>query len=237
MKVFTNNEKFLTMKKILLFLLLGLAGTLGMTSCENDNDAGPGEVPLTDIRVDRTSISENVRYGSVDVANVRVYPIPANATDVDFKWESQNTAIATAIADDLGVGRITVLSSGTTVVTVRSGNVSKQIQVEGRIDVTKLEGIVLMVQGYEFGADSTIVADVGAVITAIALPNPVNANTAESDNVTLVWTSSSNAVARVNQNGEITVVGKGSAVITVSCREYEGISMKFTVVIPEEEEE
>jgi uncharacterized protein YjdB len=221
-------KSFLTMKRVLLFLLLGLAGTLGMTSCENDN-AGPGEVPLTDIWVDRSSISENVRYGAVDVTNVRVAPVPANATDVDFKWESQNTAIATAEEDELGVGRIRVLTAGTTVVTVRSGNVSKQIQIEGRIDVTPLEGITLMVQGYEFGSDSTIVAKLGTVITAIALPNPVNANTPEFDNVTLVWTSSNNAVARVNQSGDITLAGEGSAVITVSCKEYDKFSVKFTV--------
>jgi uncharacterized protein YjdB len=226
------------MKRILLFLLLGLVCTVYMTSCENDN-TGPGEVPLTDIDVDRTSISENVRYGAVEVTNVRVKPIPANATDVDFKWESQNTAIATVVEDGLGVGRVTVLSSGTTVVTVRSGNVSKQIQVTGHIDVTELEGIILTVQGYELGTDSTVVAHVGETVTALALPNPINANTETANEVTIVWASNNTDVATVDQTGKITVVGTGAATITVSCGnvEYKDISVKITVEGIEEAED
>jgi hypothetical protein len=113
------------MKKIFLFLMTGLACTIGMTSC-NEEDKETGNVPLTDIMVEHEYVSEDIRNGATSV-NVKVYPVPANATDdVDFKWESQDASVATVAYEELGVGKISILKDGFTVVTVRSGQESKE---------------------------------------------------------------------------------------------------------------
>jgi uncharacterized protein YjdB len=215
------------MKRIFLFLAAGLACTVGATSCGED-DKEPGNVPMTGITVDRESISENIRYGEVVVSNVKVLPVPANATDVDFKWESQDTSVATVVKDGLDIGRITVRSEGSTVVTVRSGSVSAEIPVEGYISVTPLEEIrwsVTLANGELVSGSSRVRGDtltlpLNVPVTVNATPYPPNANTATDESVTLVWTSDG-SVATVDQTGQITVAsGVGVAIITIRCEEY-----------------
>jgi uncharacterized protein YjdB len=215
------------MKRIFLFLAAGLACATGMVSCGED-DKEPGNVPLTAITVDRASISENTRYGEVVVSNVTVLPVPANATDVNFKWESQDTSVATAVEDGLGIGKITVHKEGATVVTVRSGSVNAQISVEGYIDVTPLEeirwSVVLkdgvLVAGSSLVPGDTLTLSLNDSVTVNATPYPVNANTATAESVTLFWTSGDGSVATVDQTGQIKVTSVGVATITVSCEEY-----------------
>ncbi|MDR0385014.1 MAG: hypothetical protein LBH60_02945 [Prevotellaceae bacterium] len=226
------------MKRILLFLILGLACTVYMTSCENDN-AGPGEVPLTEISVNVADdiISENVRYDSVTVT-VNVSPVPANATDVNFQWTTKDPTVAfIKPEEELGVRKIIVCKEGETVIAVSSGSVEKEIKVIGRFDIIELDTIKLTVPNLK--ADTTVDVTVGDIINATAFPEPLNANTRTSDTVALVWSSNNEAVATVEQNGnqygEITVVGKGEAVITVSCDDYEKVKVKFTVVAKEPE--
>jgi uncharacterized protein YjdB len=247
-----NFMNFFTMKKV--FLILGLACIIGMTSCGED-DKEPGNVPLTDIRIDREFVRENVRNGAVEVT-VRVYPIPANATDVDFKWESKDASIATAVpAANLGEGKVTVLSADSTVVTVRSGQVSKELPVEGYINVTSLTGVRLTMIGTDAtGAPATVtLADsdttavprntvewtVGYVVKVTAVPDPINANTLTYDSVNFTWESSAINVATVDQTGNITVIGEGYATITVKCVEYNTIKAVFRIkgIKPDDDDE
>jgi uncharacterized protein YjdB len=235
-----NFMKFFTMKKV--FLILGLACTIGMTSCGDENKE-PGNVPLTDITIDRPSIRENVRTGAIEVT-VKVSPVPANATDVDFKWESKDASVATAAPGaNLGEGQVAVLSAGSTVVTVRSGQVSKDLPVAGFIGTVALvelrvtmpgEGendpaVVLAVvdsvaksakgDGWEKSAKGETITTlvVGDNLQLTATPNPINANTETANApLTFVWSSSDNNVATIDQTGKITVTGTGSAEITVA---------------------
>lgn len=219
-----------TMKKVFLFLIIGLVCTIGMTSCDNGYGKDPGDVSLTEIKSNRESIRENIRTGPVEVT-VSLDPVPANATDVDFKWESQDPSVATAgPGANLGEGKVTILKIGSTVVTVRSGQVSKEIQVEGYIHVEPLIGIRWsVVINNESITLSPLVLPVGSTVNVLALPDPVNANTLESDNLTLVWESDNANVAKVDQTGKITVTGKGTATITISCVEYKDISTEIVV--------
>jgi hypothetical protein len=225
-----NVIKFLTMKKVFLFLISGLVCTISMTSCSEENK-GPGNVPLTDIRVDKESVEGNVRY---DAASERIefFPIPANATDVDFKLASADQSVATVESPSLGEGRITILKAGTTVVTVSSGQVTKEITVEGYIGVTPLVDIRLELdKEIDTETDSTLilVLPVGDVVEVIATADPRNANTETADYVTFDWKSSNTSVATVevdattvtaiDKTGKITVVGTGEAKITIRCAE------------------
>jgi uncharacterized protein YjdB len=216
------------MKNVFLFLMIGLACTISMTSCTED-DKEPGNVPLTGIIVEPDFVEVDVRNGAVS-ENVKVYPVPANATDVDFKWETQDPNMATVETDELGVGKITVLKNGSTVVTVRSGQVTKEIQVDGYISIIELEGIRWsVIVDDEPVTDSPLSLPVGKTVKLIAIPYPVNANTEDSNTVTLGWESSNEDVATIDQDGSITVAGAGTATITVSCAEYEDISVEIVI--------
>jgi uncharacterized protein YjdB len=215
------------MKKIFLFLILGLACTIGMTGC-SEEDKEPGNVPLTAITVDRESVENNVRY-SPAAENVRFYPVPANATDVDFKMASADPSVATVEVTALGEGRITILKAGSTVVTVSSGQVKKEIQVKGRFDVERLTEIRLELDKEittETDSTLTLTLPVDDILEVKATPDPRNANTATADYVTFDWTSDNTNVATVTEDaatataidktGKIKVTGTGTAKITIS---------------------
>jgi hypothetical protein len=218
------------MKRVFLFLTLGLICIISVTNCD-DNDLNIGEVPMTGINADRESISRNVRYSSSS-DNVKYYPVPANATNVAFKVESKDPSVATITETGLGVAQVTVLKPGSTVVTISSGGVTKEIPVTGVFEVTKLTEIRLEldIEPVE-GTDSTqtFVVPVGDVVQVKASANPRNANTETADYVTFDWKSNNTNVATVEEDasttiavdkiGAITVVGTGEAKITVSWTE------------------
>jgi hypothetical protein len=223
------------MKRVFLFLILGLACTIGMTSC-SEEDKEPGNVPLTEITVpegvweeDGTAISLDVRYSEA-FRNIKFAPVPANATDVNFKLTSADPSVATVLETALGAAQITVLKPGSTVVTISSGNVKKEIPVIGRFDVTLVDTIRLEFEIVpESGTDSTLtfVVPVGDVVQVKASPHPQNANTATVDYVIFDWKSNNPNVATIVEDaktttavdkiGTITVVGTGEAWITISC--------------------
>jgi uncharacterized protein YjdB len=215
------------MKRVFLFLILGLACTIGMTSC-SEEDKEPGNVPLTAITVDKEFVKNNVRYNPA-VENVRFYPVPANATDVDFKMTSADPSVATVELTAVGEGRITILKADSTVVTVSSGQVTKEIKVKGHFDVDTLTEIRLELDkeiSVETDSTLTLILPVGDVIDVKASANPRNANTLDTDYVTFNWKSSNTSVATVaedagmakaiDKTGKITVTGKGKAEITIS---------------------
>lgn len=217
------------MKKIFLFLALGLICMTGTTGCDEENKE-PGNVPLTGILTDRDDggISLNVRYSEA-IDNVKYYPVPANATDVNFKVTSQDQSVATIQEIALGQAQITVLKPGSTVITISSGDVIREIPVTGRFDVTALDEIRLELDiEPQSGTDSTMVfsVSVGDIIQVKASANPRNANTETHDYVRFNWESDNSSVATVvpdettetavDKTGQIIVTGAGEAKITIS---------------------
>ncbi|MDR0566194.1 MAG: hypothetical protein LBG47_04035 [Prevotellaceae bacterium] len=219
------------MKRIFLLLISALACTIGMTGCGEENKE-PGNVPLTDITTDRADgISLNVRYGEAS-ANVKFYPVPPNATDVKFMLTSADDSVATIRETKLGEAVVTVLKPGATTVTIASGNVTKDIAVTGRSDVTALAEIRLETDSAPAeGTDTTLIFNlpVSKAIKVKASANPRNANTDANDYVTFTWKSSKPTVATVaedaettkavDKTGTITAIAKGEAEITISCGE------------------
>jgi uncharacterized protein YjdB len=232
--------KFYTMKRVFLFLILGLACTIGMTSCGDEN-IEPGNVPLTEITTNREDgISVNVRYNTAS-ANMKFNAVPPNANDVNFQLSSADPSVATVEETALGECTVTVLKAGSTVITIRSGNVTKEIPVTGNIEVTSPTEIRLELEDIEpeSGTDSTMVftVPVGNTVEVKANPYPQNANTATEDYVVFDWKSSNTNVATVVEDattktaidklGTITVVGIGEARITISCGD---LKAKYIVI-------
>lgn len=173
--------------------MIALACTVVMTGCGNDDDGG--EVALTDITVSPSSVS--LLVGGTQ--KVTATPVPANAAGVSFVWTSQNESVATV--DQTGL--VTVRSEGTTTVTVSSGNISKQVPVEGTVERIPLVSINV--------SEETVTLPVGDSVTIVPTPVPANATAVE-----YTWSSNDETVATVDQTGKIKITGVGTAEITVA---------------------
>ena len=104
------------MKKI-AFYLLCLSFT-ALWSCNKDSD---NSIPLRAIVVTPESISLEIGK----TIRIKATPEPSDATDVSFSWESADEAIATVNAKGIVSGK----EKGTTIVTVKSGDIKKEIPV------------------------------------------------------------------------------------------------------------
>lgn len=123
---------------------------------------------------------------------------PANATNKKIVWESQNEDVATV--SDTGV--VTGVGSGTATIVAMTaeGNFVSTCEVECTVPV---KDIILedVSSNYFVGTDFML---------------SYSFNPASPSNIDVNFSSSDTSVATVNNEGIVTVVGKGSAVITVS---------------------
>lgn len=129
--------------------------------------------------------------------------LPEDANDRNVIWQSSDPGVAT-----VSNGTITGVKAGTTTITctARDGsNISKTCEVTV---IQQISSIVL--------AETNKTVNVGDKFVVNTTINPEDAASAA-----LKWTSSSDAVATVNENGEIVAKGRGTA--TITCEAVEGI--------------
>lgn len=137
---------------------------------------------------------------------------PESATNKSVEWSSSNEAVA-AVSED---GKITAISKGSAVITAKSTDGSN-VSASCHVNVIKLvSGIVL--------SDIEITLNEGQSTTLTAIVTPETAN-----NKNLTWESSDTAVATVTEDGKVTAISKGSAVITAKSTDGSHISASCTV--------
>ncbi|MDE6631411.1 MAG: Ig-like domain-containing protein, partial [Muribaculaceae bacterium] len=136
-----------------------------------------------------------------DTANLTATIAPENATDKSVTWTSSDEAVATVSAD----GVVSAVKAGTATITAASSNgktATCTVTVTAKvIDVT---GITL--------SDIDLSMTKGETITLTATIDPENAT-----DKTVTWTSSDEAVATVDAEGNVTAIAVGEAVITAAC--------------------
>jgi uncharacterized protein YjdB len=185
---------FYTMKKVFLFLVLGLICTIGMISCGKDDNGG--DVALTSITVSSSTLSL-VEGGQQQVTATAV---PKEATGVSFSWSSSDESVATVNQSGIVVAK----AVGTATITVTSGNVKATVTVTVSAEVFPLVSVSVNRPEITKAVDDTAQVIVSAV--------PPNAS-----GVTYTWTSADENVATVNAaTGIITITGVGTTTITVS---------------------
>ncbi|MCD7824422.1 MAG: Ig-like domain-containing protein [Clostridiaceae bacterium] len=136
---------------------------------------------------------------------------PSNATSTEVQWTSSDRTVAEIDQD----GTITLLSSGTTVITVSSTNNPTPLNATCTLTVvtTKIETIALtetelnLIKGETYTLDPVITPE-----------NPADK--------TMTWQSADTKVATV-EDGVVTAVAVGSTVITV----YGGYADPVTVIV------
>ena len=183
------------MKKIIsiLFVLLTILG-----ACSDD------KVPVVVTGVSLNVNSYVLKEGETAVLAVTI--TPADAENKNVVWTSSNEHVATVASD----GKITAVSAGTAIITVKSVDggftASCAVTVEAK-EAPKPE--VVPVSGVALDkAELTMVE--GTIETLLVTITP-----AEAENKKVTWTTSDEKVATIAADGKVTAVSPGTATITV----------------------
>lgn len=159
-------------------------------------------VPVSDISFDKDTVS--MIKGTTQILKP-IYS-PEDATDKSIAWTSSDETVATVDND----GKVTAVSKGNATITATTKDkrckaecvVSVYVPVtEIKLDKSKLD--------LSIGSTETLTANI--------MPE-------EATNKKVLWTSSNEDVATVDNDGKVTAIGEGSAVITASSDDVVTIS-------------
>ena len=185
----------------------GTPNSYTQTWCEsNGYTFNENTAAATSVTVAETALT--ISTGQTAVLNITIAPADF-ADDIIFK--SSNTGVVTVDEN----GKLTAVASGTANIKILVGNVSATCKVTVTQAVTS---ITLN--------KKTLSLDVPETYQLTATITP-----ADASNKVLTWTSSNEAAATVDQNGLVTAVGNGTAVITATATDGTGISASCTVTV------
>ena len=168
-------------------------------------------IPVESISLDQTSLSLISGESERLTATVK----PDNATDKTVTWSSSNTSVV----DVDQQGEVRAYESGTAVITAKAGDKSATCTVTVTVPVDRIT------------LDRAAVSlKVGESVKLTATIKP-----ADATDKTITWSSSNPAVAKV-ENGTVTAISEGSAVITAKAGE-KSATCSVTVKNPDEPDE
>jgi uncharacterized protein YjdB len=154
-------------------------------------------IAVTGVSMGKTSTTISVN----GVEDLQYTIVPANATNKDVTWSSNNTSVATVD----GNGRITGVAAGSATVTVTSDDGQF-----GASCVVTVQTQTIAVTGISTGKTSTTVSVNGVEdLTHTIVP-------ANATNKSVTWSSNDVSVATVDGNGRVTGVAAGTATVTVT---------------------
>jgi len=157
-------------------------------------------VPLQGVEFkDLTSIELDVTTNKTKDISGNVVLKPAGAEAAGYEWSSDNTAVAT-----VANGVVTAVGKGTANIKVAVGGFEDTVPVIVKASVGSVK---LDVEKVVLDTESNKTYDLGAKVVT----DPANA-----DVESITWESSDEDVVTVDDNGVVTVVGKGTATITVT---------------------
>ena len=172
------------------------------TACKKDEKT----TPVTGITLNKNELALMPGDTATLIATIK----PDNADTKTVIWTSSNLAVATV--DDNGL--VTAIATGETTITIHTqdGNKTATCTVTVGIPVTD---ITLNHEALTLAPKDTI--------TLIATVQPDDA-----DNKNVTWTSSNPAMATVNNDGLVTAIANGEAIITASTQDG---SKKTTCIV------
>ena len=154
-------------------------------------------VPVTGVTLNKTSTSLYV--GDTETLTPTI--TPDNATNKNVTWSSDNEGVATVDA----TGKVTAVSAGTATITVTTEDGTKTASCTVTVTVP-VTGVTLSQTQASLYYNRT-----PNTLTLTATVAPDNAT-----NKDVTWTSSDSTVATVDQNGLVTALARGTAVITAT---------------------
>ncbi len=170
-------------------------------------------IPVTGVSLNQANAEMLVG----ETLQLQVKLTPSNATEKDVMWGTSKQSVATVSA----TGLVTAVGEGTAIITVTAGY-GKTATCNVTVIKPRVE-----VQSVTLDKDDiTIVKGQSAVLEATVSP-------ADATDVSVTWSTSDEAVAKVDQNGKVTAVGGGSAVITAAAGS-KSADCSVTVTVPVE---
>ena len=171
-------------------------------------------VPITDFKVNKESVS--LLPTQTEQLITTITPVDTTE-DTTITWESTNNDVAT-VQD----GLITAIGAGTTTIT---GKLANGETVTTNVKVLKpIENVIISQEEVTLYKDSE--DNSTTTLSVTILPED-----AEEDK-TVTWTSNKPEIAKVDNNGKVTAVGAGEAIITGKLANGKTVQCKVTVEIP-----
>jgi len=165
-------------------------------------------VPTQGISVDPTELYLETGQSSVLVATVS----PEDATNKNVFWTSSNEDVATV--DESGM--VTAVSEGTADITVSTDG--EEYSAVCTVTVTDPQPVYIPVTNVTLDITDHLMQK-GETITLTATVEPEDAT-----NKNVFWASSSEEVATVDENGTVTAVAGGPAIITATTEDGEFVA-------------
>jgi uncharacterized protein YjdB len=168
-------------------------------------------VKVTGVTLNTTSLSLEKGNTSTLMATVA----PSTATDKEVRWKSSNPKVAKVDSN----GKITAVNKGAATITCTAKDRSKKKAIckvtvtKDSVSSTKVTRIALDKTSLRLQKGDT------SSLTATVTPSTVS-------NKNVIWKSSNRKVAKVDGNGNITAVKKGTA--TITCKAKDGSNKKVT---------
>lgn len=165
-----------------------------LLACEEDNGSAPCDtVRVTSVALDRTTLS--IAEGGSELLTATVEPDDADNKAV--VWSSDASDVVTVDEN----GRITACRAGTTAVTAITADGG--LKASCTVTVTRpVTGVALDYESLRLMVTNTVTLKAGFT-------------PAEATDQRVSWTSDNPSVATVDENGTVTAVAEGEAVVTV----------------------
>ena len=169
---------------------------------------------VTKVELNKTSLTLDVGNSDTLIAAIT----PDNATDKSVTWESSAPGVATVDTS----GKVTAVGEGTATITVKTEDGSKTATCEVTVTATtvSVSGVTLSQNQASLYYNRT-----PNTLTLTATVAPDNAT-----NRAVTWASSNPSVAKV-ENGVVTALARGTAVITATAADGSGASASCTVTV------
>ena len=168
-------------------------------------------VPVESVSLDKTEYTFNAIGNTL---TLKATVLPADATDKSVSWTSDKEAVATVDAN----GRVTAKGNGnaTITVTANDGNGAQATcAVEVRQYVTNIS--------FDKYSLSLEIGEEGMLSISIL---PDNAN-----DKSLIWSSSDNSIASIDNSGKVTAKAKGNATIKAMANDGSGVFASCSVEV------
>ena len=169
-----------------------------------------GVIPVESVSLDRNDYTFNAIGNSLFL---RTTVLPLNATNKSVEWSSNNENVATVNS----YGGVTAQGNGRAIITVKTVD-------QGKTDTCAITVKQLVTSIAISKTSLSLVVGEEDTLSVTFLPD--NAN-----DKTCTWTSSDNSVATVDENGKVTAVARGTAIIKATANDGSGVSSSCQVLV------
>lgn len=180
----------MSFKKLLSTVVLPVLAIAVLASCKKSDEVTVSDITLSP---DKMEIVEG------ETKTIKASIAPAGAADRTLTWKSSNQEVASV--DEKGV--VTAVKPGSATITATVDGKSGNCDVTVLAKAIKAESVRL--------SETELSLSVGETKTLTATVDPDNAS-----NKNISWKSDNESVATVDQDGNVTAIGSGTAKVTVT---------------------